>query len=91
MGVREQALWAAVEVSYEKTHEFVRKFTGLEGSRNKIHQMASEEGGRIMSWQEQGRRQLFKQAHDLLPERKDPEVLYVQVDGTGVNDRASGQ
>jgi len=28
--VRERLLWAAVEVSYEKTHQFLEKFTGLE-------------------------------------------------------------
>jgi hypothetical protein len=47
LGVRERALWAAVEVSYEKTHEFLEKFTGLAVSRNTVHQMALQEGRRI--------------------------------------------
>lgn len=45
LGVRERALWAVVEVSYEKAHQFLERFTGLEVSRKKIHQMVVEEGG----------------------------------------------
>jgi hypothetical protein len=90
LGVKERALWAAVEVSYEKAHQFLEKFTGLEVSRNKIHQMALEEGGRIEFWEEERRRQVFEQGQGLDGTgKKGPEVLYIQVDGTGVNDRAS--
>ena len=91
MGVRERSLWAAVEVSYGKAHEFLRKFTGLEVSRKKIHQMALEEGRRIEGWEEERRRVVFEEAKEVEGARKVPEVLYIQVDGTGVNDRASGQ
>lgn len=90
LGVRERALWAAVEVSYEKAHQFLEKFTGLEVSRHKIHGMALEEGGKIEFWEEERRRQVFEQGHGLDGTgKKGPEVLYIQVDGTGVNDRAS--
>lgn len=92
LGVRERALWAAVGVSYEKAHLFLGKFTGLEVSRHKIHGMALEEGGRIEQWEEQRRRRVFGEGRELggMGERA-PEVLYIQVDGTGVNDRASRQ
>lgn len=91
LGVRERALWAAVEVSYEKTHQFLQKFTGLEVSRNKIHQMAWEEGQRITFWQDSRREAVFGKGKSLEEEARDgPEVLYVQVDGTAVNDRESG-
>jgi hypothetical protein len=90
LGVRERALWAAVEVSYEKAHQFLEKFTGLEVSRHKIHGMALEEGGRIEFWEEERRRKVFGQGQDLEGMgEKAPEVLYIQVDGTGVNDRAT--
>jgi hypothetical protein len=90
LGVKERALWAAVEVSYEKAHQFLEKFTGLEVSRNKIHQVALEEGGRIEFWEEERRRQVFEQGQGLDGSgKRGPEVLYIQVDGTGVNDRAS--
>jgi hypothetical protein len=92
LGVRERALWAAVEVSYEKAHQFLEKFTGLEASRHKIHQMALEEGERIEQWEEERRREVFEKGQSLgVIGQKVPEVLYIQVDGTGVNDRASGE
>lgn len=56
IGIKERALWASIEVSYEKAGEFLKKFTGLEVSRNKIHKMAIEEGERIETWQERRRR-----------------------------------
>lgn len=91
LGVRERALWAAVEVSYEKTCQFLTKFTGLEVSRKKVHQMAIEEGGRIEQLEEDGRRFVFEEGRQIEVGEKVPEVLYIQVDGTGVNDRASRQ
>jgi len=92
LGVRERALWAAVEVSYEKTNQFLHKFTGLEVSRKKIHTMAWEEGERITVWQDSRREAVFGKGENLKEEARDgPEVLYVQVDGTAVNDRDSGQ
>ena len=47
LGVKERSSWAVVEVSCEKAHEFLEKFTGLKVSREKIHGMAIEEGDRI--------------------------------------------
>jgi ribosomal protein S27AE len=92
LGVRERSLWAAVEVSYEKAHEFLEKFTGLEVSRKKIHGMALEEGDRIGRWEEQRRREVFEEGRGVeRMEEKAPEVLYVQVDGTAVNGRGAGE
>jgi hypothetical protein len=91
LGVRERALWAAAEVSYEKSSQFLKKFTGLEVSRKKVHQMAVEEGCRIERWEEERRRLVFGEGKEIRGAEKAPEVLYIQVDGTGVNDRASGQ
>jgi hypothetical protein len=91
LGVRERLLWAAVEVSYEKTHQFLEKFTGLEVSRNRIHEVAVEEGRRIEQWEEERRGSVFEGGKEMGGEEKAPEVLYIQVDGTAVNDRASGE
>jgi len=90
LGVRERSLWAATEVSYEKSSAFLKKFAGLEVSRKKIHQMAIEEGKAIERWHEARRAEVFdkgKFAEDV--SSKAPDVLYVQVDGTGINDRGS--
>jgi hypothetical protein len=93
LGVRERSLWAAVEVSYEKAHEFLEKFTGLEVSRKKIHGMALEEGDRISRWEEQRRREVFEEGRGVEGgvAQKAPGVLYVQVDGTAVNGRGAGE
>lgn len=88
IGVRERALWTAVEVSYEKAERFLEKFTGLEVSRKKIYTMAQEEGARIGVWEEKRRGEVFGEGGRIRgPSDKGPEVLYVQVDGTGVNER----
>ena len=90
LGVRERSLWAAVEVSYEKATEFLKKFTGLEVSHKKIHEMALEEGRTIEDWEGDRRNKVFERGQNLEDvDKKSPEVLYIQVDGTGVNDRAS--
>jgi len=92
LGVKERALWAAVEVSYEKANQFLKKFTGLEVSSKKIHQMTWEEGGRIATWQEVKRQAVFGKGETPKERgREGPELLYIQVDGTAVNDRESGE
>jgi hypothetical protein len=90
LGVRERSLWAATEVSYEKTSAFLKKFAGLEVSRKKIHTMAIDEGKAIEQFEENRRSRVFdlgKYVGDA--ESRAPDVLYVQVDGTGINDRGS--
>jgi len=90
LGVTERTLWAAVEVSYEKSEEFLKRFNGLEVSRGTIHKMAIEEGKRIEEWEEWRRRRVFEEGRDEGGDvGKVPEVLYIQVDGTGMNDRES--
>ncbi|MFQ6037309.1 MAG: hypothetical protein ACE5LV_01700 [Candidatus Aminicenantales bacterium] len=64
-GVTERALSATVEGSYERTNQFLRKFTGLEVSNKKIHQMAWEEGERIAAWQEEKREAVFGRGENL--------------------------
>ena len=91
LGVRERALWAAVEVSYEKTHQFLQKFAGLEVSSKKLHQMAWQEGKRIADWQDNRRETVFGKGKSLEEGARDgPDVLYVQVDGAAVHDRKNG-
>lgn len=88
IGVKERALWAAVEVSYEKASEFLKKFNGLEVSRKKIHTEAIEEGLRIQQWEERRRQEVFEQGVlEEGPGEEGPSELYIQVDGTGVNNR----
>lgn len=69
---------------------FLKKFTGLKVSHKKIHEMALEEGKTIEDWEEDRRDKVFEGGQNLEDvDKKSPEVLYIQVDGTGVNDRAT--
>lgn len=47
-GVRERSLWAVGEVSEEKAGAFWEKLAWLAVSRKKIHQLAWEEGDRLL-------------------------------------------
>jgi hypothetical protein len=91
IGVIERALWAATEVSYAKSAEFLKKFTGLEVSHGHIHKEAVEEGERISEWEQKRREEVFDKGMDAGESKQSPETLYIQVDGTGVNDRSSKQ
>jgi len=92
LGVRERSLWAAVEVSYEKSSSFLKKFAGLGVSCKKIHQMAIEEGKKIEYFEEARRAKVFDAGKfSGLTNNKAPEILYIQVDGTGINNRDSGE
>lgn len=85
------ALWAATEVSYAKSAEFLKKFTGLEISHGHIHSEAVKEGKRIEEWEQKRREEVFDKGMDAEDSKKSSDTLYIQVDGTGVNDRSSGQ
>ncbi len=89
LGVRERALWAATEVSYEKSERFLAKFTGLAVSRGTIHTLAREEGERLLEHDTAQRRAVFAHGQAPPPARQQPRVLFVQVDGTGVRNRAT--
>jgi hypothetical protein len=89
LGVRERALWAATEVSYEKSERFLAKFTGLEVSRGTIHGLAREEGERLLAQDGAARAAVFSQGQPPPPPTRQPRVLCIQVDGTGVRNRAT--
>ena len=92
LGVRERALWAAVEVSYAKAGAFLAKFAGLAVSHGSIHRWAQEEG-RLLEARERGRQEATFGPH---PQRTSegppgPARLYVQIDGTMVHERPVGE
>ncbi len=87
VGVRERALWAAVELSYEQTEAFLHKFTGLAVSHGMIHRWACEEGARVLAHDEAQRVAAFAPGAPLPTGQARRPVVYVQVDGTGVHER----
>lgn len=89
LGVRERALWAATEVSYDKSRRFLQKFTGLAVGRMTIHRMAHEEGGRLLAQDAAAREAVFAQGQEAPQATAQPRQLVIQLDGTGVRNRAT--
>jgi uncharacterized protein UPF0236 len=92
LGVRERALWAAVEISYAKAGIFLEKFAGLEVSHGNIHRWAQEEG-RLLDLRERGAQEAVFGAHPRWSAERPPGParLYVQIDGRLVNERPAGE
>jgi len=92
LGVRERALWAAVEVSYAKAGAFLGKFAGLEVSHGSIHRWAQEEG-RVLAGRERRAQEATFGAHPrgAAGGPPGPARLYVQIDGTMVHERSAGE
>lgn len=87
LGVRERALWAATEVSYEKAESFLAKFTSLAVSHGSIHRMAVEEGLRLLAIDTQEREAVLADGRRVPEPAVGPDRVYVQVDSTGVHRR----
>lgn len=89
-GVRERALWLVTELSYAKTARTLDELRGLGVSHGQVHAWVKEEGARIEA-EVAARAEALLGAH---PERgatgRVPGDVWVQADGTMVNDRASG-
>jgi len=92
LGVRERALWAAVEVSYAKAGAFLAKFAGLAVSHGSIHRWAQDEG-RLLEVRERGLQEATFGAHPrpTIEGPPGPGRLYVQIDGTMVHERPAGE
>jgi hypothetical protein len=92
LGVRERALWAAVEVSYAKAGEFLEKFAGLAISHGSVHRWAQDEGS-VLEMRERGAQEAMFGAHPTWSAERPPGPgrLYVQIDGTMVHARPAGE
>ncbi len=89
LGVRERALWAATEVSYDKSRRFLRKFTSLAVGRMTIHRLAQEEGGHLLAQEAAAREAVFEHGQAPPAGAVGPSQLIIQLDGTGVRNRAT--
>ncbi|MGH2406446.1 MAG: UPF0236 family transposase-like protein [Candidatus Limnocylindrales bacterium] len=90
LGVRERALFLVTELSYAKTARTLDELRALGVSHGQLHRWVAEEGARIEA-QVAARTEAVLGDH---PERgssgRRPGDVWVQADGTMVNDRASG-
>jgi hypothetical protein len=90
LGVRERALYLVTELSYGRTARTLDELRGLSVSHGQIHAWVKEEGARIEA-DVAARTEALLGDH---PERGStgrlPGDVWVQADGTMVNDRGSG-
>jgi hypothetical protein len=90
LGVRERALFLVTELSYAKAARTLDELRGLGVSHGQLHRWVAEEGARIEA-DAAARTEALLGAH---PERgstgRMPGDVWVQADGTMVNDRWSG-
>jgi hypothetical protein len=91
LGVMEQSLYVAVEMPYDRAAQAQARMTGVEVSGRQIQEWAKEEGERLKAAQAEERTALYEQG--VLPGREEKgrlpaDRVFVQVDGTFVNDRS---
>lgn len=89
LGLREAALWMAVEMPYDRASRGLAKLGGIELSGRQIQSWAKEEGERLKGRKEQERKDLFE--NGVIPEgsgREAAKRVFVGVDGTFVNERS---
>lgn len=89
LGVRELALWTAVEVSYAKSEAFLAKFVGLTVGAATVCRMARAEGERLLAEDEAERRRAEAEGVPVQDPARRGHTLVIQVDGTGVPNRAT--
>jgi hypothetical protein len=89
MGVRELALWTAVEVSYAQTEAFLAKFVGLTVGAATVCRMARAEGERLLAEDAAERQRAEREGVAADDPQRRGHTLVVQVDGTGVPNRAT--
>lgn len=90
LGVRERALFLVTELSYAKTARTLDELRGLGVSHGQLHRWVAEEGGRIEA-DIAARTEAILGAHpDRASTAQRPGDVWVQADGTMVNDRRSG-
>jgi hypothetical protein len=90
LGVRERALWLVTELSYAKTARTLDELRGLGVSHGQLHRWVAAEGGRIEA-DIAARTEAILGAHpDRASTAQRPGDVWVQADGTMVNDRGSG-
>jgi len=87
-GLRERALWLATEMAYDRASLGLGKLCGNSISDETIKNLVAEEGGEVMKAKEEERRRVWEEGEGLASGEGKKRV-FVQVDGTGINDRAT--
>ncbi len=87
-GLREKSLWLATEVSYDRASLGMEKLCGVSISDETIKNLVVEEGSEVINQKEEERRKVWEMG-DEISSGEGKQRVFVQVDGTGINDRAT--
>jgi hypothetical protein len=87
-GLRERVLWLATEMAYDRASSGMRKLCSISISDETIKNLVHEEGSEVIKQKEQERQKVWEQGEEILSGVGKKRV-FVQVDGTGINDRAT--
>jgi hypothetical protein len=89
MRATEALLDLATELPYEKTSRYAGKLAHIKVSPQTILDMARMEGQRLLEADEKQRKQAFEESATFPAEATKKSLAIVQVDSTGINDRAT--
>lgn len=87
-GLRERVLWLATEMAYDRASLGIQKLCGITISDETIKNLVQEEGTEVIKQKEEERRKVWEMGEEITA-GKGKERVFVQVDGTGINDRAT--
>lgn len=87
-GLREKALWLATEMAYDRASLGMHKLCSISISDETIKNLVHEEGTEVIKQKEQERQKVWEQGKEI-PSGDGKNRVFVQVDGTGINDRAT--
>jgi len=86
-GLREKSLWLATEMAYDRASLGMSKLCGISISDETIKNLVVQEGSEVIKQKEEERRKVWEGGEEVVA-GEGKERVFVQVDGTGINDRA---
>lgn len=87
-GLREKTLWLATEMAYDRASLGIQKLCSISISDETIKNLVAEEGSEVIKQKEEERKKIWERGEDI-PSGDSRKRVFVQVDGTGINDRAT--
>jgi hypothetical protein len=87
-GLREKALWLATEMAYDRASSGMSKLCNISISDETIKNLVVEEGSEVIRQKEEERKKVWEMGEEIAA-GKGKDRVFVQVDGTGINDRAT--
>lgn len=88
LGLKEKALWLATEMDYDRASLGMSKLCDISISDETIKNLVIEEGAEVLKQKEGECRKVWEEGKEITA-GKGKDRVFFQVDGTGINDRAT--